>query len=78
MAGLVDGGELAELAVGHVFDMPWSFRNRVLGMTVATADRERILVIGDSRPHQVAREVEPTPEHGYLYLVWRSRQGWTS
>ncbi|MGC8489357.1 MAG: ABC transporter ATP-binding protein [Clostridia bacterium] len=78
VAGLTRAEHLAELADGHVFELPWSFKHRVVGMTVATGDRERILVIGDSRPHLVAREVPPTPEHGYLYLVWRSRQGWTT
>ncbi len=78
VAGLMGTGDLAGVASGHVFELPWSFKNRVLGLTVVTGDPERIFVIGDSRPHQVAREVEPTAEHGYLYTVWRSRQGWVS
>lgn len=78
VAGLTDAEALARLAEGRVWELPWSFRGRVLGLTVPTGDPERILVIADARPHAVAAPVIPDPEHGYLYLVWRSRQGWTA
>jgi len=76
VAGVGEGRQLAGLAAGRVWELPWSFRGRVVGLTIPTGDPERILVIADGRPHAVAVPCTPEPEHGYLYLVWRARQGW--
>jgi ABC-2 type transport system ATP-binding protein len=80
---VMDGGRLVaeaspttltSFADHHVFELPWSFRARVDGLVVPTARPETVLVISEAPPHQVARPVPPTPEWGYLYLLWRARQ----
>lgn len=66
--------ELQALAQHRVFLLPWSFRDKVGGLVLPFRDPRWIVVISDDRPHEVAREMDPTPEHGYLYVLWRTRQ----
>jgi ABC-type multidrug transport system ATPase subunit len=70
----VAAGGLAEAAAGHVFQMPWTFRDRVDGMVVPTPRPEEVLVVTAAPPHQVARPVASSPELGYLYLLWAARR----
>lgn len=64
---------LAELARGRLYELPWSFRDRVPGPTLPGAHPGVMLALADEAPHQVAKPVEPLPHHGYLYLMGQHR-----
>ncbi len=67
--------ELALMARGLVWELPWSFRARVHEGLVFPGPRpDTVAVLAQSSPHQVARPVDPTPEYGYLVLLWNSRR----
>ncbi len=66
--------ELALMARGLVWELPWSFRPRLDGLVFPGPRPDTIAVLADSSPHQVARPVDPTPEYGYLVLLWNSRR----
>lgn len=65
--------ELAELARGRLYELPWSFRDRVSAPTLPGSHPGVMLVLSDAVPHQVAKPVEPLPYHGYLYLIGQHR-----
>lgn len=66
--------ELALMARGLVWELPWSFRSRLDGLVFPGPRPDTVAVLADASPHQVARPVEPTPEYGYLVLLWNSRR----
>lgn len=66
--------ELALMARGLVWELPWSFRARMEGLVFPGPRPDTVAVLADASPHQVARPVDPTPEYGYLVLLWNSRR----
>lgn len=66
--------ELALMARGLVWELPWSFRARMSGLVFPGPQPDTIAVLAEASPHQVARPVDPTPEYGYLVLLWNSRR----
>jgi ABC-2 type transport system ATP-binding protein len=70
----VPAGELALAAEGRIWELPWSFRGRLDGLVVPGPRPDTVAVLADAPPHQVARLVDPTPEYGYLVLLWNSRR----
>jgi len=65
---------LAQAAEGLVWELPWSFRARVSGLVLPGPRPDTVAVVAEQSPHQVARLVDPTPEYGYLVLLWQSRR----
>ncbi len=66
--------ELALMARGLVWELPWSFRARMEGLVFPGPRPDTVAVLAEASPHQVARPVDPTPEYGYLVLLWNSRR----